>query len=1097
MVADIETILILDDKGLEVQTPYAASLLVVLPEKVLDKADIMTFYSEGYIYQKMYSSFKERSDKILYEMVKRIHLVVNKQVKNAQSIYFHNLSRFDGIILLKHLLNHHPYYVCKPPIRNHQIYEIKVYNKMQNMVDEKMVAKKGVLLFTFKDSLNLLPGKQATLAQNLCPDLGDKYVINHEQLKTVEDIFLREKELLEYLKQDVLLLGGVMKKAQEIIFNLYNVNINTVLTVSSLAMRIFRIKYYDASSFPIHIPNVNEDNFIKRGYYGGHVDVYKSYGEKLFYYDVNSLYPYVMQKEPMPAGKPVWNIDLKNKDLGTLYGFIEAYVECPDSLNKPFLPYRDLETGSLLFPTGHFVGVYYSEELKYARTLGYKVYPLRGYLFKKVESPFKTFVNDIYNSSLEAKKDGNEGMSYVYKILMNSLYGRFGINPKMTITEICDQDRYNQILRMDAFINGDTLNEDTHVVNFIKDLSTDGWEPPKNAAVQIAVAITACARIYMYPHISREDCYYTDTDSIVLGNPLSDEWISSSVLGKFKLEDQIASGVFLAPKSYCYITIDGQDVIKHKGPEKQFIDVNWFKNQRANIKNKQSISYSTPFGVNWNKLQVVKKTTNLAMNVEPGAKRQAVYTEKNVWLDTKPKKVDDLKDCTNQDLKYIIQILFKNNDSNESLNTTLETYQSDVDRESDRSGIHSDGYGSESYDNSSGNDSDSGSDNKNEIIPPIDDKEDETTNTSDNHSSTSSGWDKVVKELRREREERKKREATDSTSTCEPTSTYASTANDYTTARKVDDYSQHDTYGENELIQHYVIRMQNKDRVKEIWDRKAKAEKMLSKLNSDDVVNPRTINYWKDEIRCVNQAYTIFKTQKDIREGKTTVEDITLSNWYAGDYSADIPYPYDPDVKILLDKFKDKEKAQHVWLWKEKTHMELKREAEKGNNADLKLLMLYKYRIACVKVAYSKYMDSRKMDGDKRLESLADFLPSYDSVDYESNASYYDSTSYHDYESNASYYDSTSYSTYDSLNKPTDVKDGNNDAVRTSLDQSDDSSGYGYGSSDESDGSSDDKTTSEMTDGTTSSGGNDSNNHNSNDSHNKEPFSRIKDLDDP
>ncbi|KAL8146230.1 hypothetical protein AgCh_004102 [Apium graveolens] len=216
MVADIETILISDDKGLEVQTSYAAGLLVVLPEKVLDKADIMTFYSEGYIYQKI----------------------------------------------------------------NHRIYEIKVYNKMQHVVDEKMVAKKGVLLFTFKDSLNLLPGKLATLARNLCPDLKDKYDINHEQLKTMEDISLREKELLEYLKQDV-------------------------LTASSLAMRIFRIKYYDALSFPIHIPNVNEDNFITRGYYGGHVDVYKSYGENLFYYDVNSLYPYVMQKEPMPAHKPV------------------------------------------------------------------------------------------------------------------------------------------------------------------------------------------------------------------------------------------------------------------------------------------------------------------------------------------------------------------------------------------------------------------------------------------------------------------------------------------------------------------------------------------------------------------------------------------------------------------------------------------------------------------------------------------------------------------------------------------------------------------------------------------------------------------------
>jgi len=33
-----------------------------------------------------------------------------------------------------------------------------------------------------------------------------------------------------------------------------------------------------------------------------------------------------------------------------------------------------------------------------------------------------------------AQKEGNSGLSYVYKILMNSLYGRFGINPRSTIT---------------------------------------------------------------------------------------------------------------------------------------------------------------------------------------------------------------------------------------------------------------------------------------------------------------------------------------------------------------------------------------------------------------------------------------------------------------------------------------------------------------------------------------------------------------------------------------------------------------------------------------------------------------------------------------
>ncbi|GKD72653.1 DNA polymerase-like protein [Tanacetum coccineum] len=68
------------------------------------------------------------------------------------------------------------------------------------------------------------------------------------------------------------------------------------------------------------------------------------------------------------------------------------------------------------------------------------------------------------------------------------------------------------------------------------------WNPPKNSAVQLAAAITASARIYMYPYISRDDCYYTDTDSVVLSQPLPEELISSSILGMLKLEDQIVKG---------------------------------------------------------------------------------------------------------------------------------------------------------------------------------------------------------------------------------------------------------------------------------------------------------------------------------------------------------------------------------------------------------------------------------------------------------------------------------------------------------------------------------------------------------------------------
>lgn len=34
---------------------------------------------------------------------------------------------------------------------------------------------------------------------------------------------------------------------------------------------------------------------------------------------------------------------------------------------------------------------------------------------------------------------------------MNSLYGRFGINPESSVTEICSESRYNVLLRKEGF----------------------------------------------------------------------------------------------------------------------------------------------------------------------------------------------------------------------------------------------------------------------------------------------------------------------------------------------------------------------------------------------------------------------------------------------------------------------------------------------------------------------------------------------------------------------------------------------------------------------------------------------------------------------
>ena len=47
------------------------------------------------------------------------------------------------------------------------------------------------------------------------------------------------------------------------------------------------------------IPKLGSDifEFIKQGYTGGHTDVYKHFGDNIYAYDVNSLYPTVMKKQ--------------------------------------------------------------------------------------------------------------------------------------------------------------------------------------------------------------------------------------------------------------------------------------------------------------------------------------------------------------------------------------------------------------------------------------------------------------------------------------------------------------------------------------------------------------------------------------------------------------------------------------------------------------------------------------------------------------------------------------------------------------------------------------------------------------------------------
>ncbi|KAL3613004.1 hypothetical protein CASFOL_009520 [Castilleja foliolosa] len=198
---------------------------------------------------------------------------------------------------------------------------------------------------------------------------------------------------------------------------------------------------------------------------------------------------------------------------------------------------------------------------------------------------------------------------------------------------------------MENFQSADMLTDHYYIVNYITNtghVDATDWKAPKMSAVQLSAAITACARIHMYPYISRPDCYYTDTDSVILGNPLPDDLISSIELGKFKLECNVKKGIFLAPKSYMLETEDDRKIIRHKGPAKDLVTAEWFQKILADLSLTEQISTEANFRINWKELKIVKKELLIKLGLPRSTKRENVYDSNNAWIDTRPIDVIDL-----------------------------------------------------------------------------------------------------------------------------------------------------------------------------------------------------------------------------------------------------------------------------------------------------------------------------------------------------------------------------------------------------------------------------------------------------------------------
>lgn len=316
------------------------------------------------------------------------------------------------------------------------------------------------------------------------------------------------------------------------------------ITAPATAMKVFRRQY-----LPKKIHRGEEAHeFVFSTYCGGRTEVFQREAGNLNYYDINSSYPAVM-REPMPTGEPIW-WDGKPPEVftraGSEYlGFVEADVEYADFI--PVLPIK--RDGKLMFPAGRITGRWDWAELsivqdkirRFGKSVWFKSAPL-----------LSGMVEALYPFRDKSLPGYEEGLAYVVKLLLNSLYGKFGQSALRRKVVLWNSDLPKGAIPVDG--------TPSSPVWYIDEEVTAPYIMP-----QIAAHVTALARVKLYRHLQKagEMLAYADTDSILTSSILD----TSTKLGDLKNEfpGVTFDGIFLAPKLYMLRGSDGSTKVVAKG----------------------------------------------------------------------------------------------------------------------------------------------------------------------------------------------------------------------------------------------------------------------------------------------------------------------------------------------------------------------------------------------------------------------------------------------------------------------------------------------------------------------------------------------------
>ena len=178
----------------------------------------------------------------------------------------------------------------------------------------------------------------------------------------------------------------------------------------------------------------------------------------------------------------------------------------------------------------------------------------------------------------------------IIKLLMNSLYGKFGETRINKETTSCKREEFDSYMEDGWQVVA--VYEDDYIIQRVT-----GRVVPKHSNVIISTMITALARDYLYNNLKKvpfEDLVYTDTDSIIFQGNHIDKFEVGDELGQWKIETNKftgeelkgVEGLFYGEKKY---DIDG--LIKLAGNNNPNITHEHLKGE-ATFKNKKMYTYN-------------------------------------------------------------------------------------------------------------------------------------------------------------------------------------------------------------------------------------------------------------------------------------------------------------------------------------------------------------------------------------------------------------------------------------------------------------------------------------------------------------------------